>query len=192
MESTSISSRTSQYTPIFLTASGESAPCLRKFPQRPTRRLSSQQTLTPILRASIINSEHSKITLNTTNVFIDVTATDRTKLDIVVNMIVSMFSIYCEDKFTVEPVKIISEHNGQTRIAPPLVPRKFDVEVSYVNECCGLSETPESMCKLLNKMAYTASPSPKDKNLLVVYAPPTRADVLHQCDIVSLSFSPGA
>lgn len=48
----------------------------------------------------IINSEHSKITLNTKNVFIDLTATDETKLEIVSNIICTMFSEYCEDAFT--------------------------------------------------------------------------------------------
>ena len=48
----------------------------------------------------IINSEHSKITLNTRNVFIDVTATDQTKLAIVVNIMATMFSEYCEEPFT--------------------------------------------------------------------------------------------
>lgn len=48
----------------------------------------------------IINSNHSKITLNTRNVFIDVTATDQTKLDIVVNMVATMFSEYCEVAYT--------------------------------------------------------------------------------------------
>ena len=48
----------------------------------------------------IINSEHSKITLNTHNVFIDVTAIDQTKLDIVVNIVATMFSEYCDDSFT--------------------------------------------------------------------------------------------
>lgn len=48
----------------------------------------------------IINSEHSKITLNTKNVFIDVTATDETKLGIVVNIMATMFSEYCEEPFT--------------------------------------------------------------------------------------------
>ena len=48
----------------------------------------------------IINSEHSKITLNTRNVFIDLTATDETKLAIVTNMMVTMFSEYCEKPFT--------------------------------------------------------------------------------------------
>lgn len=48
----------------------------------------------------IINSEHSKITLNTRNIWIDVTATDETKLGIVVNIISTMFSEYCEEPFT--------------------------------------------------------------------------------------------
>ena len=48
----------------------------------------------------IINSEHSKITLNTRNIFIDVTATDQTKLDIVVNVVATMFSEYCEVPYT--------------------------------------------------------------------------------------------
>lgn len=48
----------------------------------------------------IINSEHSKITLNTRNVFIDTTATDATKLAIVIDMVVMMFAEYCEEPFT--------------------------------------------------------------------------------------------
>lgn len=48
----------------------------------------------------IINSERSKITLNTRNVFIDLTATDMTKLNIVTNIVVTMFSEYCEEPFT--------------------------------------------------------------------------------------------
>jgi phenylalanyl-tRNA synthetase beta chain len=133
--------------------------------------------------------DHSKITLNTTNVFIEITATDATKLDIVCNMMVTMFSEYCEEPFTVEPVKIISEHNGQTRITPSLTTRLMEVEVDYLNACCGLSESPEGLCKLLGKMAYRARPSPKDKSLLEVAVPPTRPDVLHACDVVSGFFS---
>lgn len=47
----------------------------------------------------IINSNHSKITMNTTNVFIDVTATDETKLGIVTNIISTMFSEYCAEPY---------------------------------------------------------------------------------------------
>ena len=62
----------------------------------------------------IINSDHSKISLETTNVFIECTATDVTKANIVLNQLVAMFSQYCGEatgdasqKFTVEPVKVI-------------------------------------------------------------------------------------
>ena len=50
----------------------------------------------------IINGNHSKITLNTRNVFVECTATDLTKAKIVLDMIVTMFSEYCDKPFTVE------------------------------------------------------------------------------------------
>jgi len=48
----------------------------------------------------IINSEHSKISLNTRNVFIELTALDETKLAIVLNVLCVMFAEYCEVPFT--------------------------------------------------------------------------------------------
>jgi phenylalanyl-tRNA synthetase beta chain len=47
----------------------------------------------------IINGDHSKITLNTKNVFIEVTATDLTKAKIVLNTMCAMFSGYCGEKY---------------------------------------------------------------------------------------------
>ena len=132
----------------------------------------------------IINGDHSKIKLTTRNVFIDVTATDKTKLDIIVNMMVTMFSLYTAEPFTVEPVKIISKHNNETRQAPDLTPRETQAEVSYINACCGLNLSASEICKLLQRMAYTASPSKTSKDLVDIAIPPTRADVLHQADIM--------
>ncbi|KAH7698440.1 FRS-2 protein, partial [Aphelenchoides avenae] len=48
----------------------------------------------------IINSEHSKITLDTKNVFIEITATDRKKAEIVLDVLVAMFGQYCAKPFT--------------------------------------------------------------------------------------------
>ncbi|KAF5587371.1 phenylalanine-tRNA ligase alpha chain [Fusarium subglutinans] len=132
----------------------------------------------------IINGDHSKISLDTTNVFIEITATDLTKLDIVTDIMVTMFSMYCSEPFTVEPVQINSDHNNQTRVTPNLKPRVAEVEIDYLNSCTGLAESPESLCKLLSKMSYTSTPSTKDSNILEVAIPPTRADVLHQCDVM--------
>ncbi|KAJ9499284.1 phenylalanine--tRNA ligase subunit beta [Exophiala xenobiotica] len=132
----------------------------------------------------IINGNLSKITLDTKNVFIEVTATDKTKLEIVVNMVVAMFSQYTSDQFTVEPIQIISEHNGESRQVPTLTPRATQAEVDYINGCSGLSLSAQDVCTLLTRMSYTARPSKSDPNLIDVDVPITRADVLHQADIM--------
>lgn len=132
----------------------------------------------------IINSDRTKITLDTKNVFIDLTATDKTKLTIVVNQLVAMFSEYCEEIYTVEPVQINSDHNGQTRVEPVVADRETTAEISYINSCLGLDLKPEEICSLLTKMSLLAKPSTTDKNLLDVSVPITRSDILHQCDIM--------
>lgn len=131
----------------------------------------------------IINSDHTKIKLSIRNVFIDITATDRTKLEIVNQMLVCMFSQYTSEPFTVEPIQIQSPHNNQSRLTPDLTPRKTTASLKYLNGCCGLSLSAPEVCKLLTRMAYTASPS-SDPDILTVLVPPTRADVLHQADIM--------
>lgn len=132
----------------------------------------------------IINSNHSKITLKTTNVFIDITATDKTKLEIVNHIIISMFSQYCAEPFTIEPVQINSPHNNETRLTPDVSPRKTKASSSYINSVCGLTESRESLSNLLKKMCYTVKPSISDSDRLDVSIPITRADVLHEADIM--------
>ncbi|WPG98436.1 phenylalanine--trna ligase beta subunit [Acrodontium crateriforme] len=132
----------------------------------------------------IINSNHSKITLNTKNVFIDITATDKTKLEIVNHIIISMFSQYCEEPFTIEPVNIVSPHNGESRTAPDVTPRKSQASAKFINSVCGLDESRESISDLLKKMCISAKPSTTDEDVIDVDIPITRADVLHQADIM--------
>ena len=131
----------------------------------------------------IINSEHSKIKLTTRNVFIDITATDRTKLEIVNQIIVCMFSQYTAEPFTVEPIQIVSKHNDETRLVPDLLPRKTTVSLGYLNACCGLSLSAEEASTYLKRMSLAASPS-SQSDLLSVSIPPTRADILHEADIM--------
>ncbi|KAI5966877.1 FRS1 [Candida pseudojiufengensis] len=132
----------------------------------------------------IINSDHSKITLNTKNVWIDVTGTDRTKTEIVINQLVAMFSKYSKVPFEIEPLKIISEHNNQSRITPNIKPREAKAEISYINSCLGLNYSGEEISKLLKKMSLDAKPSTTENDLLNVNIPITRSDILHQCDIM--------
>ncbi|KAG6833889.1 hypothetical protein H0H87_007900 [Tephrocybe sp. NHM501043] len=131
----------------------------------------------------IINSEHSKITLNTRNIFIDVTATDQTKLDIVVNIVATMFSEYCDVPYTIEPVKVVLT-DGSTRISPDLSERHTTARASYVNACTGLSlKTPE-VSSLLQRMSLHNTISPSNPDELLIEIPCTRPDIFHECDIM--------
>ncbi|THV08414.1 phenylalanyl-tRNA synthetase [Dendrothele bispora CBS 962.96] len=131
----------------------------------------------------IINSEHSKITLNTKNVFIECTATDQTKLDIVVNMVATMFSEYCAEPFTIEPVKVIMP-DGSSRISPDLSERAMLAHASYVNSCTGLSLQAGEVSKLLSKMSLFPVLSSSNPDEINVSIPATRPDIFHECDIM--------
>lgn len=129
----------------------------------------------------IINGNHSKITLDTKNVLIEITATDKTKVEIVNHMLIAMFAGYAE---SIEPIKIVSDHNNESRISPDLSPREWKAEVDYLNNVTGLDLSPEEISKLLSKMGHDVTPSKTDKNILDVSVPITRADILHQADIM--------
>ncbi|OJJ78734.1 phenylalanine--tRNA ligase subunit beta [Aspergillus glaucus CBS 516.65] len=132
----------------------------------------------------IINGNHSKISVNTTNVFIEMTGLDKTKLEIVNRVMVTMFSQYTTEPFTIEPIQIVSEHNGETRVVPDISPRTTQAEISFINQCCGLNLSATEISDLLKKMSYDARPSANNPDLVDVDIPPTRADVLHQADIM--------
>jgi len=61
-------------------------------------------------------------------VFIECTATDKTKANIVLDTVVTMFSQHCHHPFTIEPVEIIYE-GGKKEITPLLATRRVEVKV---------------------------------------------------------------
>ncbi|CAI8508226.1 unnamed protein product [Hanseniaspora opuntiae] len=132
----------------------------------------------------LINSEHSKISVDTTNVFIEITAIDKTKAEIVLNQLVAMFSRYCAEPFSIEPVEIVSEHNGQSRLTPNVALRSMEVSKAYVNDALGLNLSTVEMAAELKKMSLRATQSSKSDDILDVQIPITRPDVLHPCDIM--------
>lgn len=91
----------------------------------------------------IINSEHSKISKDTRNCFIECTAVDIAKAETVLNTLVCMISLHCEQPFTVEPVQVEYEQ-VPGRIAagahtyPDLSLRTTTAEVATVNRVAGL------------------------------------------------------
>ncbi|KAF4801849.1 Phenylalanine--tRNA ligase beta subunit [Turdus rufiventris] len=130
----------------------------------------------------IINGDHTKISLKTRNVFIECTGTDITKAKIVLDIMVTMFSEYCEKPFTVEAVEVVHP-NGKTHMYPELAYRTEKVKPEYINKKVGISETPSSLAKLLTRMCLKSHVT-GNGNHLEIEIPPTRADIIHACDIV--------
>uniref|UniRef100_G3MR05 Phenylalanine--tRNA ligase beta subunit n=1 Tax=Amblyomma maculatum TaxID=34609 RepID=G3MR05_AMBMU len=128
----------------------------------------------------IINGNHSKITLSTRNVLIEVTATDLHKSKVVLDTMVTMFSEYCKEPFIAEKVQVIMP-DGTTTLYPELKYWELDVRAKDINELLGLSKSEQELCGLLGRMSLQAKVTEGDR--LHVEVPPTRHDVLHAADV---------
>lgn len=85
----------------------------------------------------IINSEATKISVNTKNVFIELTATDKTRGDVCCAILTSQFSQYCENPNTIELINVV-DIDGTTSEKPVLDNVNFEVELDYVRKVLGI------------------------------------------------------
>lgn len=142
----------------------------------------------------IINGEHSKIKLETKDVFIECTATDLTKANVVLNTVVTMFAEYCKEPFIAEPVEVVyaDDYPGNTfikpgdkKIYPMLEPREMTANLARMKQALGLEKlSGEEVRDYLRKMSLPCEVDSKDKELLKVQVPVTRSDLMHECDLI--------
>ncbi|KAL7400316.1 hypothetical protein ABVT39_010109 [Epinephelus coioides] len=130
----------------------------------------------------IINGDHTKISIQTKNVFIECTATDLTKAKIVLDMMVTMFSEYCSQPFTVEEAEVVYP-DGKTIKYPELAYRTEKLNGEFVNRKVGINESTEKIAQLLTKMCLRSKATGVGDEI-EVEIPPTRPDVIHACDIM--------
>lgn len=131
----------------------------------------------------LINSDHSKISLATRNVFIEVTATDLHKANVALNMIVAAFSRYCATPYSVESVRV-RYANGTEAVTPDWCTRTETVSIPYINRMTGLQLDAPHICKLLARMLLHAVPNASNPDAVDVHVSPVRSDILHACDIM--------
>lgn len=99
-----------------------------------------------------------------------------------------MFSEYCQDPFTVEPVDVVYEEDGRKEEYPDLSNREVYASVKDIQSMIFGADEPidlstDRMCKLCDKMQLAAEYS-KKANSIKVQVPPTRADILHAVDVI--------
>lgn len=154
-------------------------PIIKESPVYPVV-LDSEETVMSL--PPIINGSKSKITLHTKNVFIECTATDLTKANIVLDTMVAMFSEYCASPFTVEPVQVHYE-GGDSFVTPIMSTRRERAPVAFCNSLIGISISAEEMKTLCNKVQLGPATLLENDTILEVTVPPTRSDILHPVDI---------
>ena len=137
----------------------------------------------------IINGKHSRITLNTQNVFIECTGTDLTKCNIVLDTVVTMFSEYCSKPFNVEAVDVVYENSDGVlgkvdQVTPALSERKVTTPVKDILGTIGIDITPKEICRLCEKMQLGPAYYDQASHAVTVNVPPTRSDILHSVDVI--------
>ena len=143
----------------------------------------------------IINSERSKISLATRNVFIDMTATDLTKANMCLNIFLTAFSQYCQEPFVVEPVAVKYSDShlpasvaGKTIVYPQLDTRTMTVPVSLIKAGVNPNDaslTGDRIVELLNRMCCPSHMSTVGgEESVSVEVAIFRSDIMHACDIV--------
>lgn len=125
----------------------------------------------------IINAELTRVTAETTNLFLDVTGTDYTAVCRSLNILATALA---DMGGTIETVHV--RYPDRRVDSPDFSPQKMRLRVKYANETLGLKLTDVQAAESLRKCRLDARQL--REGLLEVTVPPYRIDVLHEIDLV--------
>ena len=120
----------------------------------------------------IINGERTRVTIDTKNILLDTTGTDKRAVGVAVNIICTAMA---EAGAKIESVGI---GGLQT---PTLAPAERTISVQECSRLLGIDLTSTTMASLLQKMRFGAEPAGADK--VKVQVPCYRADIMHDWDL---------
>lgn len=124
----------------------------------------------------IINSDFSKVTLDTKNLFIDVTGLKQETADRAVNILATSFM---EMGASVESVKAVFS-DGTERVTPDLAPVETLIDSVECSRWTGIPLDAAGTARELEKMRHGTE---VEDNLIRVNVPAYRVDIMHRADI---------
>jgi phenylalanyl-tRNA synthetase beta chain len=125
----------------------------------------------------IINGELTKVTSQTTNLFLDVTGTDYKAVVRSLNVLATALS---DMGGTIETVRV--KYPDRTVVSPDFTPQKMKLRIAYANELLGLKLSEKQVVESLRKCRLDAKTL--KNGLVVVSIPAYRIDMLHEVDLV--------
>lgn len=137
----------------------------------------------------IINSECTRVTMDTKGFFIDVTGTSQRTVDRALNILVTSFKEIMPE---IEIECVIAErhggtearrHEGDVRITPDLRPTELTLDVKLAAETIGADLNAAQLAELLESMGHGVEEGPHGDTLRV-FVPAYRNDVMHAVDLM--------
>jgi phenylalanyl-tRNA synthetase beta chain len=125
----------------------------------------------------IINGELTKLTLDTKNVLIDVTGTDRVAVERTLNIISTSFA---ESGAKIRTMQIIYPDGTVER--PDLTPKEHQINVKNAQKIIGVPLKKDHVLDALHRVRLDTEAL--NDNTVKVLVPPYRVDILHEVDIV--------
>ncbi len=127
----------------------------------------------------IINSDDTRVTEKTTDLFIDVTGPDLWAVNKTLAIIATALTDLGAEVARVK----ITYPDGRTFNTPDMTPEEMTVVLNDVVDLIGISLTREEVAGLLHRMRFGAEVTGDDV-VIRVLVPAYRADILHPCDII--------
>jgi phenylalanyl-tRNA synthetase beta chain len=127
----------------------------------------------------IINGNVTKVTPETNNLFIEITANNqKTAEDILAILAITFHDI----GFEIHNVSI--KNSGMIEYTPKMDTLSIDVDVSYINSILGLELTRKEIVLFLKKSRLDAYAADEDTDIITCVVPRYRTDILHAIDII--------
>lgn len=124
----------------------------------------------------ILNSERTKVTTKTTNLFVDITGTSEYFVDNTADMLACMFmDLECKVS------KVAVKYKSKRIVYPEMKKRYIALNAEGVEEEIGVKIGPRNVVSLANKMGYEAAIL---KNSVRFSVPNYRLDIINEQDIV--------
>lgn len=124
----------------------------------------------------IINSERTRVTEKTKNLFIDVTGLDKLAVSQALNILVTNIA---ERGCKIESVKL--KTGKKSEVSPDLQGTVIELDYPLLEKLIGISLSKKEVTSLLKRMGYD---SIVQGEKIEVVVPPYRADILHQVDVI--------
>lgn len=136
----------------------------------------------------LINSDRTKMAAGATptDIFIDISATDARRADLVLATIVACFAQHCQGKYKNRflPVRLVNADAGASDVVPDMTDLVMDVPRAEITRVTGLDLPVPALAELLGRMNVDVClDGPADAAAITCRVPLLRSDVLHPIDI---------